>query len=251
MKSLGKKVARKAAFGLAASAAVLGALSAGHGHAEGQAPATQPVAAVSTTSTAAAQDAHLQTTFHHPFYDETQSAFVDAKDLNAGDVLQTPTGKTEVMSVRLYHANTTTYDLTVGTLHTYYAEAEGELMSGMVTVEVWNPSYRHEKVDLTALSGVYESVPEGASIGLTLDDGEDDCVIVTVESEFSTVAILRDRTFYNLQVSDNFENMEVDVAGEEISWPKGCLLPRSMGVQVLLEAGDRETVWNRYTWVEQ
>ncbi|WP_030683535.1 RHS repeat-associated core domain-containing protein, partial [Streptomyces cellulosae] len=135
--SLARKVARKAAFGLAASAAVLGALAASHGH--GQEPATAPVAAVSSATsakdtkaatpgaaagdTSAAQDAHLTTTFHHPFYDETQSAFVDAKDLHTGDVLQTPTGTAEVTGVRLYHANTTTYDLTIGSLHTYYVKA--------------------------------------------------------------------------------------------------------------------------------
>ncbi|MFL4949989.1 LamG-like jellyroll fold domain-containing protein [Streptomyces sp. MMS24-I31] len=123
-RSVAKKAARKAAFGLAASAAVLGALSGGHGYGHGQGdahePATAPVAAVSTAD---AQDARLTTTFHHPFYDETQSAFVEAKDLKPGDVLQTPTGTTEVTDVRLYHANTTTYDLTIGTLHTYYVEA--------------------------------------------------------------------------------------------------------------------------------
>ncbi|MCI3272556.1 polymorphic toxin-type HINT domain-containing protein [Streptomyces cylindrosporus] len=137
-KSLAKKVARKAAFGLAASAAVLGALAASHGHGTAQEPATRTVAAVSsatsgksataaagTTSESDARGAHLTTTFHHPFYDETQSAFVDAKDLKAGDVLQTPTGTAEVTGVRLYHANTTTYDLTIGSLHTYYVEAGG------------------------------------------------------------------------------------------------------------------------------
>ncbi|WP_030683868.1 RHS repeat-associated core domain-containing protein, partial [Streptomyces cellulosae] len=122
-KSLAKKVARKAAFGLAASAAVLGSLSGGHGHGDSRTPATQPVAAVGTASGATAQDAHLTTTFHHPFYDETQSAFVEAKDLEPGDVLQTPTGRTEVTGVRLYRANTTTYDLTIGSLHTYYVLA--------------------------------------------------------------------------------------------------------------------------------
>ncbi|WP_457748930.1 RHS repeat-associated core domain-containing protein [Streptomyces mirabilis] len=129
--SLARKVARKAAFGLAASAAVLGALAASHGH--GQEPTTAPAAAVSNTPSAqdtkasvgveAAQSAHLTTTFHHPFYDETQSAFVEAKDLHTGDVLQTPTGTAKVTGVRLFHANTTTYDLTIGTLHTYYVEA--------------------------------------------------------------------------------------------------------------------------------
>ncbi|MFJ5268379.1 LamG-like jellyroll fold domain-containing protein [Streptomyces sp. NPDC088358] len=130
--SLARKVARKAAFGLAASAAVLGALAASHGH-HGQEPATAPVAAVSSAVSAQdtkavagpedVQGAHLTTTFHHPFYDETQSAFVEAKDLHEGDVLQTPTGTAEVTGVRLFHAHTTTYDLTIGTLHTYYVEA--------------------------------------------------------------------------------------------------------------------------------
>jgi len=130
-KSLAKKVARKAAFGLAASAAVLGALGASHGTA--QEPATKTVAAVSSATpgqntkpaeaTSDAQGAHLTTTFHHPFYDETQSAFVEGKDLKAGDVLQTPTGTAEVTGVRLYHANTTTYDLTIGSLHTYFVQA--------------------------------------------------------------------------------------------------------------------------------
>ncbi|MEU7059926.1 LamG-like jellyroll fold domain-containing protein [Streptomyces sp. NPDC046197] len=132
-KSLAKKAVRKAAFGLAASAAVLGALGAGHGHGHGQQPATAPVAAVSAASSthqggagaAEADDlgARLTTTFHHPFYDETRSAFVDAQHLTAGDVLQTPTGTAEVTGVRLYHAHTITYDLTIGTLHTYYVEA--------------------------------------------------------------------------------------------------------------------------------
>ena len=124
-------------------------------------------------------------------------------------------------------------------------------MTNVVTVEVWNPSYQHSKVDLSNLAEVYGSLPDNVSVGLTLDDCEDDCVIVTVEPDFSTVTVLRDRTFYNLQVSQDTEDVEIDVAGEEITWPKGCLLSRPMGFQVLLEAGDREVVWNRYTWVEQ
>ncbi|MEU6194565.1 LamG-like jellyroll fold domain-containing protein [Streptomyces sp. NPDC047061] len=145
---IAKKAARKAAFGLAASAAVLGTLSAGHGHAAADQPATATVAAVSDVSAGQAtktdaslkstQVAHLTTTFHHPFYDETQSAFVEGKDLNVGDVLQTPTGIAEVATVRLYHANTTTYDLTIGSLHTYYVEA------GDTPVLVHNCGYEEE-----------------------------------------------------------------------------------------------------------
>ena len=62
----------------------------------------------------------LTTTFHHPFYDRTQAAFVEAKDLNPGDELQTATGTATVVAKRLYHATEVTYDLTIDGLHTYY-----------------------------------------------------------------------------------------------------------------------------------
>ncbi|MFE2914382.1 LamG-like jellyroll fold domain-containing protein [Kitasatospora indigofera] len=69
------------------------------------------------------QNSTLITTYHHPFYDQTQHAFVDAQDLKPGDILQTPDGAATVKEIRLYHADSTTYDLTIGDLHTYYVEA--------------------------------------------------------------------------------------------------------------------------------
>ncbi|WP_412794223.1 LamG-like jellyroll fold domain-containing protein [Streptomyces sp. MS06] len=134
-----KKAARKAAVGLATTTAAVAATltattpaTAATDHTTAvthHAAAAHSTAATQAASASAAQPAadevgaHLTTTFHHPFYDETQSAFVEAKDLETGDVLQTPTGTAEVTGVRLYHAHTITYDLTIGTLHTYYVEA--------------------------------------------------------------------------------------------------------------------------------
>ncbi|MBS2963234.1 hypothetical protein KGA66_09265 [Actinocrinis puniceicyclus] len=118
-----KSTLSKAAVGLAA------ALVAVTGTATTASAATrQPATVAVTNASAASADvaAHggtLTTTFHHPFYDLTQAAFVEAQHLHAGDVLQTPTGTAEVTAVRLYHANTTTYDLTIGALHTYYVLA--------------------------------------------------------------------------------------------------------------------------------
>ncbi|MFE7752624.1 LamG-like jellyroll fold domain-containing protein [Streptomyces sp. NPDC057428] len=108
LKSLAKRAGRKVAVS-AASVAALGAMAA---------PAAAATGHETHTGTA-----HLTTTFHHPFYDQTQSAFVDAKDLKTGDVLQTPTGTAQVANIQLYHANTVTYDLTIGSLHTYYVLA--------------------------------------------------------------------------------------------------------------------------------
>ncbi len=116
----------KAALGLAASIAAIGLWAA--------TPPQQAQAAEHTTTTTQAQTttpttdaqphgATLTTTYHHPFYDQTQHAFVEAQHLHPGDVLQTPTGTATVADIHLYQANSTTYDLTVGDLHTYYVEA--------------------------------------------------------------------------------------------------------------------------------
>jgi hypothetical protein len=119
-KSVARSALKKTALGLAASAAVLATLATGHHAGKQDLTAAAPIAATSEVTT---QGDHLTTTFHHPFYDQTQAAFTDAQDLHPGDLLQTPTGTTQVTEVRLYHANTTTYDLTIGTLHAYYVLA--------------------------------------------------------------------------------------------------------------------------------
>jgi large repetitive protein len=67
----------------------------------------------------------LTTTFHHPFYDQTQAAFVEADHLRVDDVLQTDSGTAVITGLRLYHTTQTTYDLTIGALHTYYVVTGG------------------------------------------------------------------------------------------------------------------------------
>ncbi|WP_149259133.1 LamG-like jellyroll fold domain-containing protein [Actinomadura sp. K4S16] len=68
--------------------------------------------------------AKLTTTGTHPFYDITQSAFVDAAHIKPGDKLQQPDGTTAtVTKTRHYTATQVTYDLTINNLHTYYVQA--------------------------------------------------------------------------------------------------------------------------------
>ncbi|MFC3572429.1 LamG-like jellyroll fold domain-containing protein [Streptomyces yaanensis] len=81
-----------------------------------------------------ARAAHLTTTFHHPFYDKTQAAFVEARHLHVGDLLQTRSGTAKVTGLHLHHTRATTYDLTIGALHTYY------VLAGAVPVLVHNSS---------------------------------------------------------------------------------------------------------------
>ncbi|MFC8231533.1 RHS repeat-associated core domain-containing protein [Streptomyces sp. NPDC057284] len=68
----------------------------------------------------------LTTTWHHPFWDATHHRWTDAHQLTAGTELRQPDGTTVVIrGVRNFHQHSTTYDLTVGTLHTYYVLAGG------------------------------------------------------------------------------------------------------------------------------
>ncbi|MFE3270833.1 AHH domain-containing protein [Streptomyces sp. NPDC059215] len=121
---LGSRIVTRAALGLAASAAVI-TVAPGITHPHSPADRQQLTAATvaDAPSSASSPGSTLTTTYHHPFYDQTRAGFVDAKDLKSGDVLQTPTGTATVLVVRLYHARTTTYDLTIGDLHTYYVLA--------------------------------------------------------------------------------------------------------------------------------
>ncbi|MFF4121063.1 RHS repeat-associated core domain-containing protein [Streptomyces sp. NPDC001714] len=77
----------------------------------------------------------LTTTWHHPFWDVTHHHWTDAHDLTPGTQLRTEDGTTVVVAeVHNFHQQETTYDLTVGTLHTYY------VLVGSIPVLVHNCS---------------------------------------------------------------------------------------------------------------
>ncbi|MER6299833.1 polymorphic toxin-type HINT domain-containing protein [Kitasatospora sp. NPDC001539] len=163
----GKRIWQLAGLALAASIAAVTLIGVDHQPAETTAPVAYSVPAISTagdtTNPAVSADGGtIQTTFHHPFYDQTQAAFVDAKDLRPGDVLQTPTGTAQVTDVRLYHADTTTYDLTVGDLHTYYVEAGDTPVlvhncGGTATVHAYEGEEGpHFNIEIRSQSGAYE-----------------------------------------------------------------------------------------------
>ncbi|PJE97183.1 sugar-binding protein [Streptomyces carminius] len=66
----------------------------------------------------------LTTTGHHPFWSESDRAWVDAADLTPGTALRTDDGTTATLqSIRTYTDHQDTYNLTVADLHTYYVLA--------------------------------------------------------------------------------------------------------------------------------
>jgi intein/homing endonuclease len=69
-------------------------------------------------------------TDEHPFFVSGNGEWVDAEELEAGDLLLTPEGETvKVEAVRSYTKTVKVYNLTVEEAHTYYVEAgDGEFV---------------------------------------------------------------------------------------------------------------------------
>jgi RHS repeat-associated protein len=104
----------------------------------------------------------LTTTWHHPFWDATHHRWTDAHNLTPGTKLRTADGTTvTVAEVHSFHQHQTTYDLTVGTLHTYY------VLAGGVPVLVHN-------VDEACVVGQTLGAGQHAREGVGLVDGDID-----------------------------------------------------------------------------
>jgi hypothetical protein len=81
----------------------------------------------------------IHTTQHHPFYDDTLHAWVDASKLHPGDKLHPVAG--EPVTVRIvtnFISSRTMYNLTIETDHTYY------VVAGKVSVLVHNCELAYE-----------------------------------------------------------------------------------------------------------
>jgi RHS repeat-associated protein len=86
-----------------------------------------------TTLAAGATTATLHTTQHHPFWDNTASTWVDAKDLVVGHELRSSDGNVQfVAEVHNFAGAEYMRDLTVADFHTYY------VVSGNTSVLVHN-----------------------------------------------------------------------------------------------------------------
>jgi Pretoxin HINT domain len=68
--------------------------------------------------------ATITSTAHHLYWDATTRTWTEADHLHPGDQLQTTNGNAaDVAALHNYTATTTTYNLTIDNLHTYYVEA--------------------------------------------------------------------------------------------------------------------------------
>lgn len=117
-------------------------------------------------------------------------------------------------------------------------------------VEIWGPAHYRKSIDLGEVRETYRSLPDGASAVFTWNDCEEECLIVAIEPDFSVVTMGRDASFWNLKVSDDTEEVEIRMGADDFTWARGCLLPRAMGMEVLLRVGDFDALFQDYSWAE-
>ncbi|MFD8542410.1 hypothetical protein [Streptomyces sp. NPDC059649] len=113
------------------------------------------------------------------------------------------------------------------------------------------PTHETRIVEREDLPRVYREAKELASPTFTWNDLGDEVLIVTVGADYSTATLMKDDTFYNLAVSTSDELREIQVSGDTSLWPEGHILPRELGLEVLLRAPDIDSLMHEYTWEEQ
>ncbi|PNE41123.1 MULTISPECIES: hypothetical protein [Streptomyces] len=106
-------------------------------------------------------------------------------------------------------------------------------------------------LDLADIPLVYRDAKESASPTFTWNDLGDEVLIVVVGDDYSTVTLMREDTFYNLAISDSVDMREIQVSGDIAMWPEGQVLPRELGLEVLLRVPDVESLVREYRWEEQ
>ncbi|SHN12954.1 hypothetical protein SAMN05216268_120128 [Streptomyces yunnanensis] len=120
-----------------------------------------------------------------------------------------------------------------------------------IKCETWVPSHETRMLDLADIPLVYRDAKESASPTFTWNDLGDEVLIVVVGDDYSTVTLMREDTFYNLAISDSVDMREIQVSGDIAMWPEGQVLPRELGLEVLLRVPDVESLVREYRWEEQ
>jgi hypothetical protein len=116
-------------------------------------------------------------------------------------------------------------------------------------LDTYSPSQTTRVVSGDELASVYDSLDDSV---ITWNDGSDeDVLIVSVHSDFSTVSLRHDETWYWLESSLDVELVEIELCGEEARVPAGAMVPRRVGLAALGSVEDIPGMLSGFRWREQ
>ena len=120
-----------------------------------------------------------------------------------------------------------------------------------IVVETYDPVYVKRLVPHEDLRSVYTGLKSDQPATLAWNDGGDQVLIVAVWDDYSYVTMKDHFMWRYLQISSDEEPVEVCIGGQESLVPKGAILPKALGLEVLEKAEDISALLREYSWREQ
>lgn len=118
-------------------------------------------------------------------------------------------------------------------------------------LDIYRRGHEERLINVEALPAIYAHLRSSDSATITWNDGGDQVLIVSVGENDSTVSLLNDFTWYYLEISPEKELVEIELCGQEAWVPQGVILPKNLGLEVLLGADDFPGLLKKYSWREQ
>ncbi len=120
-----------------------------------------------------------------------------------------------------------------------------------LTLDTYRFGHEERRVSVEDLPAVYAHLQGSDAAAITWNNGGEQVLIVSVGDDDSTVSLLNDSTWYYLVISPEQELVEIELCGQEAWVPKGAILPKELGLDVLLGAHDFPRLLKNYSWREQ
>jgi hypothetical protein len=125
-----------------------------------------------------------------------------------------------------------------------------------IKLKTWDPVRETRIINPRDLAREYESASRESPVTFTWNDLGDSVLIISVGADYCIVTMLFDSTFKDLVVSEEETDLvEVIIDGQLSNVPKNTILPREVGLEVLLDVvkseGDFSELFLDYIWVDE
>ncbi|MDO3686456.1 hypothetical protein [Micromonospora sp. C28ISP2-4] len=117
-------------------------------------------------------------------------------------------------------------------------------------IETFVPEYQSREVSLEEALRVYQTLGK-TSASFTWNDCGDEVLTLSVGEDHSTVTLLKDRSFYDLEHAELPGEVLIEMDGSVVEYPRALVLPREKGLEILNILPDFDRVFESYTWKVQ
>ncbi|NUS55352.1 MAG: hypothetical protein HOV66_10915 [Streptomycetaceae bacterium] len=116
-------------------------------------------------------------------------------------------------------------------------------------METYSPYSAARQVTIEEIPALFR--PDGEPVFAYGNGSDEDVLIVSVHDGFSTVSLRQDDTWYWLAESENWDEVEIVLAGLEAWVPAGACVRHETALEALRLAADVPRLTTEFTWREQ